>query len=188
MIDALHVGLGEGSPRLEPLAERHREGLRRACAEDSEIWAIYPTSWAPDRFDASFDALIGNPSRCPFAILDDEALVGMTAYINPDTTRRVVEIGNSYIAPASRGTGLNGRLKRLMIGHAFACGFRRLEFRVDTRNARSMAAVVKIGGMLEGIMRQERITWTGYIRDTALFAILAEEWSTSFSAGSARPA
>lgn len=161
---------------LVPLVEAHREGLRAACAADAEIWATYNVSYDPDHFDASFDALLANPARLALAVLRDGDVVGMTAYLGIDTAKGLLEIGNTYIAPDVRGTGLNGRIKRLMIGHAVACGFRRIEFRIDTRNGRSMTAVEKLGAVKEGVMRQERITWTGYVRDTALYSILADEW------------
>lgn len=168
--------LGEEVAALVPLGEAHREALRAACAADAEIWAIYNVSYDPAHFDASFAALTANPARLGFAVLRDGAVVGMTAYLGVDAGKGLLEIGNSYIAPAVRGTGLNGRIKRLMIDHAIACGFRRIEFRIDTRNGRSMAAVEKLGAVREGVLRQERITWNGYVRDTALYAILAHEW------------
>ena len=59
---------------------------------------------------------------------------------------------------------------------AFDCGFRRIEFRVDERNKRSQAAMTKLGAVREGVMRADRITWTGHVRDTVLFAILKNEW------------
>ena len=172
----LHVTLGDGDLAIEPLGERHRADLRAACAEDSEIWPIYSTSYDPAHFDAAFDGLLSNPARLPFAVMARGKLVGMSAYLGINRAFGLLEIGNTYLAPAVRGTGLNRRLKRLMIDHAIACGFRRIEFRIDARNARSMAAVAKLGGKLEGVLRQERITWTGHVRDTALFAILADEW------------
>jgi len=172
----LHTRLTEGAVALVPLAEAHREGLRDACGEDEAIWEIYPVSYASDRFDAAFDALLGNAARLPFAILLDGAVAGMTAYINADGARGVIEIGNSYIVPRLRGTGLNGRVKRLMIDHAFAEGFRRIEFRVDQRNARSQAAVARLGAVREGVLRQERVTWTGHVRDTVLFGLLRDDW------------
>jgi RimJ/RimL family protein N-acetyltransferase len=175
-VTALRMPLDDGFIGLHPLAESHREALAAACAEDAAIWPIYSISYDPAHFDASFDALLADPARYAFAIFSNGALVGMSAYLGVDPARAVLEIGNSYIVPALRGTGFNGRLKRLMVGHAVAQGFRRIEFRVDARNGRSMAAVAKIGGVLEGILRQERITWTGHVRDTALFSILADEW------------
>jgi RimJ/RimL family protein N-acetyltransferase len=64
----------------------------------------------------------------------------------------------------------------MMLGRAFECGIRRVEFRVDSRNLRSQAAMAKIGGVREGVLRADRITWNGHVRDTVLFSILADEW------------
>ena len=83
------------------------------------------------------------------------------------------------MCPAMRGTGLNRAVKDLMIGRAIDRGFRRIEFRVDSRNARSQAAMAKLGAVREGVIRAERITWTGHVRDTVLFSILAREWGAS---------
>ena len=91
----------------------------------------------------------------------------------------MLEIGNTYYVPKLRGTGFNRRVKDLMLERAFACGFRRVEFRVDSRNGRSQAAMAKIGGVREGVIRQDRITWTGHVRDTVLFSILADEWKAA---------
>jgi len=52
----------------------------------------------------------------------------------------------------------------------------RVEFRVDSRNARSQAAMKRLGAVREGVMRADRITWNGHVRDTVLFAILLAEW------------
>ena len=161
---------------LEPLAERHRDDLRAACAEDPGIWTIYATPYGPEHFDRSFDLLLSRPTWACFAIVRAGRLIGMSCFIGIDQGRGVLEIGNTYYVPAERGTGLNRRVKDLMIGRAVDCGFRRIEFRVDSRNARSQAAMAKIGGVREGVIRAERITWTGHVRDTVLFSILAGEW------------
>ena len=63
-----------------------------------------------------------------------------------------------------------------MIRRAIDCGFNRIEFRVDARNARSQAAMAKLGAVREGIRRADTITWTGHVRDTVLFSILSNEW------------
>jgi RimJ/RimL family protein N-acetyltransferase len=63
-----------------------------------------------------------------------------------------------------------------MLGDAFDSGARRVVFRVDALNARSRAAVGKLGAVQEGILRQDRVTWTGRVRDTVIFSILADEW------------
>jgi RimJ/RimL family protein N-acetyltransferase len=176
------VNLGDamtdGTVRLEPLAEAHRQSLKAACAEDPDIWPIYAVSYDPDHFDESFDGLRTRPNTQAFAIFGggDLAMVGMSVYLGIDAARGVLEIGNTYYVPRMRGTGFNRRVKDLMIGRAIGCGFRRIEFRVDSRNARSQAAMAKLGAVREGVIRAERITWTGHVRDTMLFSILAHEW------------
>jgi RimJ/RimL family protein N-acetyltransferase len=174
--DPLTTPMSDGEVCLEPLAEAHRTALKAACAEDLEIWPIYATSYDPDHFDASFDALLARPNWRGFAIFSGDKLIGMSCYLGVDSARGVLEIGNTYYAPALRGTGLNRAVKDLMIGRAIDCGFRRIEFRVDARNARSQAAMAKLGAVREGVIRADRITWTGHVRDTVLFSILACEW------------
>jgi RimJ/RimL family protein N-acetyltransferase len=168
--------MADGELRLEPLAQSHRDGLKAACAEDLDIWSIYSTSYLPEHFDRSFDLLLSRPNWACFAIFSGEALVGMSCYIGIDRERGVLEIGNTYYVPRLRGTGFNRRVKRLMLDRAYAESFRRVEFRVDSRNARSQAALRKLGAMREGVLRADRITWTGHVRDTVLFSMLAQEW------------
>ena len=93
-----------------------------------------------------------------------------------DEGRQCLEIGGTYYRPRLRGSGFNRRVKAMMLERAFACGIRRVEFRVDARNARSQAAMKKLGAVREGVLRGDRITWTGHVRDTVLFAILKDEW------------
>lgn len=178
MTEKLSKILECGPVRLESLAEHHLEPLRAACAEDQEIWEIYPVSMLDDNFDQAMRSFHDLKSWVQFAVISTETdrLVGMTNYINPDFTAKVTEIGGTYIAPSVRGSGFNDMMKKLMIDHAFDCGFTRIEFRVDTRNKRSMAAVLKLGAKHEGTLRKNRITWTGYVRDTAVFGLLKDEW------------
>ncbi|WP_068072963.1 GNAT family N-acetyltransferase [Novosphingobium lentum] len=179
MSDGLHIALGGGDLILEPLAERHREGLRAACAQDAEIWQIYPFTYLGDAFDPQFGRMLagGAVRRC-YAIVTEGEIAGMTAWIEHGAPGWSIEIGNSYIVPALRGTGFNRRFKALMLDHAFACGLARVAFKVDAINARSRAAVLKLGCSEEGTMRHERQTWTGRLRDTVLFSILRDEWKT----------
>jgi RimJ/RimL family protein N-acetyltransferase len=163
--------------RLASLTEAHRKALKAACAEDPAIWPIYSISYDPEHFDESFDTLASRAGAAAFAILLGGDVVGMSAYLGIDEARGVLEIGNSYYVPRLRGTGFNRRVKDLMIGRAFDCGFRRIEFRVDARNARSQAALAKLGAVREGCLRADRVTWTGHVRDTILYSILAGEWS-----------
>jgi RimJ/RimL family protein N-acetyltransferase len=106
-------------------------------------------------------------------------VVGTSNYIDCDKTQGVLEIGGTLLDPDVRGTGYNGTLKHLMIERAFASGYTRVEFRVDTRNTRSMAAVAKLGAVHEGTLRRNKTTWTGYRRDTAIYGLLKDEWRST---------
>jgi RimJ/RimL family protein N-acetyltransferase len=175
--DGLHVPLHAGDLALVPLAEAHREGLRAACARDDAIWEIYPANYHGDAFDPQFDRLLaGGAQRRLYAIVVDGTVAGMTAWIDQGQPGWSIEIGNTFIVPSLRGTGLNTRVKQLLLDHAFACGLERVAFKIDTRNARSQAAVVKLGATREGVLRHERKTWTGHVRDTVAFSILKAEW------------
>ena len=167
--------------RAELFADTHRAALKAACAEDSEIWEIYANNFGPGGFNASIDLYRSSKRNLTFVLFAKNAegsdeLAGMSSYLGIDEARQAVEIGGTYYRPHLRGTGFNRRVKDMMLTRAFECGIRRVEFRVDLRNGRSQAAMKKLGAVREGVLRADRITWTGHIRDTVLFSILKDEW------------
>jgi len=176
-LDALAKPMSGDGCRAEPFSEAHREPLKAACAEDPAIWAIYANDFGPDGFDDSIDRYVSNPKNRTFILFDGDELAGMSSYIGIDDARQVLEIGGTYYRPHFRGTGFNRRVKAMMLARAFDCGIRRVEFRVDNRNRRSQAAMKKLGAVREGLLRADRITWNGHVRDTVLFAILRDEWA-----------
>jgi RimJ/RimL family protein N-acetyltransferase len=161
----------------ELFSEAHRAGLKAACAEDRDIWEIYANNFGPDGFEDSIDFYMSSPRNRTFVLFDGGELAGMSSFLGIDEGRQTLEIGGTYYRPHLRGTGFNRRVKDIMLKRAFDCGIRRVEFRVDLRNARSQAAMKKIGAVREGVLRADRITWTGHVRDTVLFAILKAEYS-----------
>jgi RimJ/RimL family protein N-acetyltransferase len=175
-LDRLAGPMTGDSCRAEIFSEAYREPLKSACAEDSEIWQIYANSFGPDGFDKSINHYTSNLNNRTFVLFDGDELAGMSSFLGIDPSRQVLEIGGTYYRPHLRGTGFNRRVKDMMLARAFDCGIRRVEFRVDRRNARSQAAMKKLGAVREGVLRADRITWTGHVRDTVLFAILKDEW------------
>ena len=162
--------------RAELFSEQFREALKAACAEDPDIWEIYSINFGPEAFDQTVDELAARPTNKVFVLFDGDELAGMSSFLGIDGGRQTLEIGGTYYRPKFRGSGFNRRIKDAMLRRAFDCGFRRIEFRVDRRNGRSQAAMKKLGAVREGVLRSDRITWTGHVRDTVLFAILKDEW------------
>jgi RimJ/RimL family protein N-acetyltransferase len=170
--------LQAGPVRLEPLAEAHRELLRSAAAEDQAIWDIYSYSLLGPAFDEWWeDAVVGAKGWHFWATLVDGRLAGCTGSCPEVRTPGVVEIGGTYLAPWARGTAANATAKWLVLGWLFKRGFHRVEFRVDARNGRSQAAVLKLGAKRDGILRRHKITHTGHMRDTHVFGITDEDWA-----------
>jgi N-acetyltransferase len=164
--------------RLEPMGPQHKEDLRAACAADPALWQdLYIVSMLGDAFDPTFDRFVNDPGKnIAFALVIDGVCRGMSSYLDVDNHHNTVEIGFTYYDPAVRGGVANPSAKRLMMAHAFDAGAQRVQYRVDAANARSRAAVLKLGAVQEGILRNDKVTWTGRIRSTVHFSILAEEW------------
>ena len=177
MIDCLSQAMAGDNCRAELFREGYREPLKAACAEDRDIWAIYANNFGPDGFDDSIDLYTSSRRNLTFVLFDGNELAGMSSFLGIDERRQCLEIGGTYYRPHLRDTGLNRRIKDMMLACAFERGIRRVEFRVDRRNARSQAAMKKLGAVREGVIRADRVTWTGHVRDTVLFSILRDEWA-----------
>jgi len=164
--------------RLEPLTEPHRAALRAACEADADIWTLYPFSMTGAAFETWWSGVrqrVQAKTTLAYAVVADGNVVGCSLYTLDPQSRRV-EIGNTYLRPSVRGGPVNPDAKRLMLAHAFDSGANCVQFRVDALNTRSRAAVLKLGARQDGVLRADRITWTGRVRDTVVFSILADEW------------
>jgi N-acetyltransferase len=166
--------------RLEPFSAGLKNEVRAAINCDPETWAIIPINPMGDRFDEYWKAACGAPTneRMSYAVrrVSDTRVIGMSTYYTTLANQHGVEIGTSFLHPEVRGGPFNPEAKLLMLNHAFSNGAVRVQFRVDTRNHRSQAEVAKLGAIREGVLRRDRLTWTGYIRDTVYFSILDHEW------------
>jgi RimJ/RimL family protein N-acetyltransferase len=133
-------------------------------------------------FESYWSVACGAPvdQRMSYAIRrrTDGQVVGMTSYYTSLIDQGGVEIGTTFLHPDVRGSVVNSESKLLMLKHAFDSGAVRVQFRVDTRNLRSQAAIARLGAVREGVLRRDRLTWTGYVRDTVYFSILDDEWPT----------
>ena len=137
--------------RLEPFEPRLKEEVRVAIDCDPEAWAIMPINPTGMGFEEYWSTAGGAPigERMAYAIrcLSDKTVVGMSSYNTSLASQHGIEIGTSFVRPAVRGSAVNPESKLLMLAHAFASGAVRVQFRVDSRNVRSQAAVLKLGGV-----------------------------------------
>ncbi len=107
----------------------------------------------------------------------DNAIAGSTRFGNIDTENKRLEIGWTWIRKRWQRSPVNTECKLLLLQHAFeAMHCIRVELKTDALNAKSRAAILRIGGKEEGILRSHMITSTGRIRDSVYYSILAAEW------------
>jgi N-acetyltransferase len=169
--------------RLEPLARRHEKELFEA-ALDERIWRWMPydAGVSRERFQAWLeDALAASSAGTEAAFATVEAatgeLVGSTRYLALRPEHRGLEIGWTWLAPAHWQTGANVEAKLLMLEHAFErLGCLRVEFKTDSRNERSRAALAALPAQFEGIFRKHMLVRGGERRDSAYYSIIDDEW------------
>ena len=168
--------------RLAPLAVEHVPALWEA-ANDPEIWQWtlnHPRS--EDDIRRYVEAALAKRAAgggLPFATLEAGSgrVIGSTRYHNWEPPHPRVEIGYTWIARPWQRTPVNTEAKYLMLRHAFeTLGVARVELRTDALNARSRAAIARIGGVAEGTLRRHMVNDSGRIRDTVYFSILDDEW------------
>jgi N-acetyltransferase len=173
MRESLAVRLEGRIVTLEPLEERHLDGLRRA-ADDERIWR-----WMVTRDVEAWiaDALRSTEDRQPFAALHDGDVVGSTSYMSLAPEHRRLEIGNTWMNPSTWRTGANGEAKYLLLRHAFeGVGCLRVEFKTDAQNERARAALAAIPAAFEGIHRRHMVVRGGERRDSAWYAVTVDDW------------
>jgi len=167
---------------LEPIEERHREGLRPAATADPGIFAFMPMNigaefdkwftWSLDEAGPKLGEMVYVVRRNT-----DDALVGSTRFLNVAKREPKVEIGHTWYEPRAQGTAVNPECKYLLMRYAFEdLGCARVELKTDSKNARSRRAMEKMGAKFEGIMRKHLRVSDSYVRDSAYFAVIDDDW------------
>jgi N-acetyltransferase len=181
--------------RLEQLEHSHVEGLVAASATDSSLYKWSPVPRGKIEATSYVDtalAWLDAGSAVSFAIVrsDDCVVIGSTRFFNlerwswpkghprhgrPDPD--VCEIGYTWLASSAIRTGANTEAKLLMLTHAFETWqVLAVCFHTDARNQRSRAALERIGGKFDGILRAHRMAADYIARDSVRYSIVAAEW------------
>jgi N-acetyltransferase len=181
--------------RLEPLDHRHIEGLATASAGDPTLYQWSPIPRGQDGAISYVETALAwrdAGTAVPFATvrMADGVVIGSTRFFllerwdwprgherhgreHPDAC----EIGYTWLAHSAIRSGANTEAKFLMLRHAFEVWqMLRVCLHTDARNQRSRAAIERIGGQFEGILRAHRMAADFIPRDSARYSIVAAEW------------
>jgi RimJ/RimL family protein N-acetyltransferase len=191
MSSSLSLTLTGRHVTLTPLTLEDVPGLVRAASGDRSTygWSVVPDS--VDQMEVIVRRLISERdqrSAVPFATRrsDTNEIIGMTRFLTlrwyfnreyPDAT----EIGGTFVTAQAQRTPVNTEAKLLMMTHAFdVWDVRRLDLKTDERNERSRRAIERIGGRLEGVLRNWQAAQVegedGLTRNSAMYSILPTEW------------
>jgi RimJ/RimL family protein N-acetyltransferase len=169
--------------RLEPLSLEHHAQLC-AVGLDEELWRWIPHAvGTSDEMRADIETALewqAAGTALPFATIARATgrAIGSTRFGNIDRKNRHVEIGWTWLGKKWQRTAANTEAKYLMLRHAFdTWRCLRVEFKTDSLNERSRAALLRIGAKEEGIFRNHVITWTGRIRHSVYYSIVDSEWA-----------
>ena len=184
-----------GHVRLEPLSLEHVAGLVRASAGEMELYRWSPV---PQTLEAAVKYVEmalkwkAAGTAVPFAVvrMEDGIVIGSTRFFDierwtwPEGHARhgrdapdACEIGYTWYAREATRTVANTETKLLMLTHAFEeWKVLRVCLHTDVRNERSRAAIERIGGRFEGVLRSHRMAADFTARDSARYSIMAVEW------------
>ncbi len=166
---------------LEPYApQTHRDALEHMMRADEDMFVLWPTfgpgDWISSHLDAVAEADEAGDWITYAVVLPDGQLAGSSSFMAIDQRHKRLEIGATWYARRHHGTKVNPAAKLLLLDAAFSAGANRVELKVDARNARSRASVLKLGATEEGTFRSHMVLPTGHVRDTVYYSIIASQW------------
>jgi N-acetyltransferase len=168
--------------QLQPLSESHLDPLSEVGL-DPDLWKWIPIQVLDrDQMLRYIQSALAEQQKgvsIPFATIDraSNKVVGSTRFMSIDVPNKRLEIGATWIAKPWQRTSINTEAKYLMMRHAFeTLGCNRLEWKTDALNTQSRNAILRLGAKQEGIFRHHVVTWTGRLRDSVYFSVIAPEW------------
>jgi len=168
--------------RLETLRAEHADELVATCTGHG-MFQFFPipmeTPAVMRAFVAHSLASLAKGTVLPFATIERKSghVVGSTSYLAIEPQHKRLEIGATFIAPSRQRSAVNTEAKLLQLTHCFeVLGCNRVEFKTDARNARSRAALARIGATEEGVFRAHMVMPDGALRDSVYFSVVAREW------------
>ncbi len=162
-------------------AAKHGESIWNATsgtANDS-LWDWMPYGpFIRDEFSAFLVKSEASADPLFYAVID-KALgraTGHCSLMRIDASNRVIEVGGIMFSPLLQRTRGATEAMYLLARHVFEVrGYRRYEWKCNTKNEPSKLAALRLGFTFEGVFRQHMIV-KGQNRDTAWFSMLDSEW------------
>ena len=115
----------------------------------------------------------------PFSVYDKATsrLAGSSAYLDVRVPHGGLEIGFTWYGKEFQRTHVNTAAKLALFSHAFEdLGANRVQLQTDERNEKSQRAIERLGAVKEGVLRKHKTYPNGYVRNSVMYSVTAEEW------------
>ena len=171
---------------LRPLEYTDFENLIHFSLAEPELWQYSLVRAAGEKGLRNYINLAIEAREAkkeyPFIVFDklQNDYAGSTRFYDIQLVNKCLQIGYTWYGRQFQGTGLNKHCKFLLLEYAFEkMGMERVEFRADTQNERSIAAMKSVGCKAEGILRSTGLRPDGKRRDSLVLSILRDEWEST---------
>jgi RimJ/RimL family protein N-acetyltransferase len=170
---------------LRPITSLDDNELAVYVRTEPEIWkyslvAINEVADLKGYIDSAIQSRIEKTTYA-FVVYDKalKCYVGSTRFYDIQLAFETTQLGYTWYGKKVWGTGLNQHCKFLLLQFAFdQMNFKRVEFRADNDNKRSIAAMQKIGCKVEGVLRSHLPKPDGSRRDSIVLSITKDDWDT----------
>ena len=167
---------------LVPMEAAHADAfVEIGLGHDLFRWYPWAVETEPDmrEFIARILRFRDDGTWLPFTTIDRASgrIAGSTSFLAIDRGHRRLEIGSTWLAPEWQRTRCNTEAKYLQLRHCFEdLGCVRVEFKTDSLNERSRAALLRIGAVEEGTFRNHMICPGPRLRHSVYFSVIDSDW------------
>lgn len=169
--------------RLVQLHAHHASGVLEAADDDAVFqWLSFGRPTTPSDATAIVERYLSTPNLVAWAQIDQTShqLAGLTTYYDIDPAARTVAIGTTWLAKKYWRSPINTEAKLMLLTRAFdVLSTARVVWHTDIKNERSQEAIERLGAQREGVLRKHRIRRDGSWRDTVVYSMLDDEWSSA---------
>jgi len=169
---------------LRPLKLEDFENLKDFSINEPELWThSLQRGDGLDKFKNYIQTAIDGrlqKREYPFIVYDKRTnkYAGSTRFYDIQLKHQTTQLGFTWYGKDFQGTALNKNCKFLMLQFAFEqLKMKRVEFRANSENQKSINAMKSIGCTVEGTLRNHLVAENGERRSSIVLSILEDEWS-----------
>ncbi len=171
--DLANLEINHPEVTIRRYQETDFDGLDAIFERDFFTW-FFTDYQSCQEFVAEKMAEFAKNSLIMLVIIDNKTnqIIGTSSLYEISLRHKRTELGSSWLARSYQGTHYNALIKLLLIECLIEeFGFNRLQWKTDALNEKSKVAMLKLGFVHEGTLRQHAITYSGRVRDSLVFAV-----------------